>query len=103
VAFSYYTAIIVMGRICFLYAGILRHHIARARFRKLELMEAAVEQKEESELEEEIKTVHGLQKDAILFWEENPHYGTLHLGYKKDAQLLRDEMSQLRNKYSFLQ
>jgi hypothetical protein len=70
-------------------------------------MESTTEQSTGSnlseEMEKEIKMVHELQKNALLFWEQNPHYGTLHANYKLDAQLLKQEMEQLKSKYSFLQ
>lgn len=53
-------------------------------------------------LEEEIKMVYSLQKTAVLFWEENMHFGTLHANYKLDAQLLKEEMDQLKSKYPSL-
>lgn len=49
----------------------------------------------------EIKTIHELQKSTVLFWDENPHYGTLqlHANHKLDAQFIREEMDLLKSKY----
>lgn len=68
-------------------------------------MESAIQQGKilanSPEMKAEIKTIHELQKSTVLFWDENPHYGTLqlHANHKLDAQFIREEMDLLKSKY----
>jgi len=80
--------------------GILQHHLARSHHRRLQCTvgQKGKEETLTSDEMEKVKQVYELQKSVSEFWKENPHYGTLHHTYKLDAQLLMDEMEELKKK-----
>jgi hypothetical protein len=55
---------------------------------------------EPDDIETEMRKVYEIQKCALLFWRQNPHYGSLHANYKRDAELLYEEMDRVKSEYS---
>ncbi len=49
----------------------LHHYLARGLYRKIQLLR---ENQSEEDIREEMISLQSIQKYALRFWKENPHY-----------------------------
>lgn len=73
----------------FVYLGMLHHYLARGLYRKFELRDVDGSSNHQEHIG--LTKLHDIQRYAVKFWKENPHFDTLTESYKRDPELLMKE------------
>lgn len=70
----------------------LHHYLARGLYRKIQLLR---ENESKGDIQQEMKSLQSIQKYALRFWRENPHYDSLTASYKREPELLAKEAQEI--------
>ncbi|CAL8123317.1 unnamed protein product [Orchesella dallaii] len=75
--------------------GMLHHHLARGYYMKVKLL-INTDALKTTLSEEDLINIHNVQKYAMKFWKENPHYESLTENLKREPEYLIGEAEEIK-------
>lgn len=86
-----------MRHISILFLGMLHHYLSRGLFRRIQILRGSNDKTiSEYELRKEAENLQNIQRYALKFWKENPHYDSLTANYKREPELLAKEAEEIK-------